>query len=138
MIDLSKFKKKVLTGGEPYLSVTDTGITFNKNCLVKLDYPEKVMLYVDESSKQILIMVSNDEDSMIFVSSKRKDASYVRWNNGDFRDELLDWASSFNYSINQTTGVKVLGVYLPDDKAILFDFKGARPLKKTTETDLPF
>lgn len=139
MIDLSKFKKKSLTSGEPYLSITEAGITFNKNCLLKLNSPEKVLLYVNESSKEIFITPSDDEDSVLFVSSKRKDhAAYVRWNNIDFRDELFEWAVYFNCKITQETGVKVVGTYVPDNNGILFEFKLARPLRKIPEPELPF
>ena len=138
MINFSQFKKKVLTSGEPYLSITDAGITFNKICLQKLDLAERVLLFVNEASKEIFITPSNDSDSIHFVSSKRKDASYVRWNNNDFRDELYQWASSSNFEISQETGAKVIGTFIPEDNGILFDFKTARPLRKISDPDLPF
>ena len=128
MLDLSEFKKKNLNNDDPCLSVTEAGVTCNKYCLSKLGFPEKVSLYLDENTFRLVIKKDENGD-VNFVSSKRVNALYVRWNNTDFRDELIQWASVFDTNISIYSGAKIIGTYLEDDEALLFEFKNAKPNK---------
>lgn len=138
MLNLSSFKKKTLSNNEPSLSITDVGVTFNKQCIVKLEYAEKVDIYVDKNALKLVIKKTDSEDGTSFVSAKRKNASYVRWNNADFKEELFDWCRSANGKITKFTGARVTGEYYEEDKALLFDFLLAKPLKDMEDIDLPF
>lgn len=135
MLDLSEFKKKNLNSDEPSLSITDAGVTCNKYCLIKLGFPEKVSLYFDDNNHRLVIKKDPDGD-VNFVSSKRKNALYVRWNYGEFRDELMNWAYCYDNTISPMTGAKVSGTYYPEEEAILFEFKNAKPNKKIDITGL--
>ncbi len=135
MLDLSEFKKKNLNNDDPSLSITEAGVTCNKYCLSKLGYPEKVSLYLDDERHRLVIK-KDEEGDVNFVSSKRVNAQYVRWNNNDFRDELLSWALMYDPNISIFTGVKVIGAYLPEDEALLFEFKNAKPNRNNDITGL--
>ena len=50
---LENFKPFNFNEGVPYVSITNNGITFNKSVVIKLDYPEFVVLLIDENSKRI-------------------------------------------------------------------------------------
>lgn|GEM_PF-5246048 len=136
MIDLTNFTKKSLINESLYLTITESGVSCNKYCLDKLDRPEKVSLYLDEERQRLLIIKDSAGD-VNFVSPKRNHALYVRWNKAEFRDELIEWAKHNNNDITLETGAKIPGDYYPDDKAIMFEFKRAKP-NKAIEYDLPF
>ena len=46
---LENFKTFNFNEGVPYVSVTSNGITFNKDVVMKLDYPKYVVLLIDEN-----------------------------------------------------------------------------------------
>ena len=47
MTMLEGFKPFNFSEGVPYVSITNNGMTFNKSVVMKLDYPEQVVLLID-------------------------------------------------------------------------------------------
>ena len=73
---LSGFKPFNFNEGVPYVSVTTNGVTFNKSVVMKLDYPEHVVLLIDEEGKRIAIQAcgENTENAAQFYKPKKNDA----------------------------------------------------------------
>ena len=44
---LEGFRKVNLTSGLPYVSITDNGITFSKNAVIKMGKPKNVVLLMN-------------------------------------------------------------------------------------------
>lgn len=123
---LEGFKIKRLITGSPYVSVTKNGVTFTRSALDKLNYAEKVNILMDEPTRRMAIRVSelNDEDSVPFVKNGDKKTLNVRWNNGEFTKELMDWVENPEM---KNDGFKVYGEFIAEENALLFDF--TKPLK---------
>ena len=124
MIGLSGFKPFNFNEGVPYISITKNGITFNKSCIIKLDYPTNVVLLINESEKLIAIQRCDPNApnaAKFFNGSKGKNTMLVRWNSRDLKNticELTDWNLDFD-------SYKIEGVLMKEDDAILFDLRRA-------------
>ena len=130
---LDTFKPKKLIVGSPYITISENGVSLNKSAIDRLDYAEYVKILLDEENCQLAIQIceANDPDKVPFVNSnKKKDAQYVRWNNREFIKQLLTWAPTQELKQN---GFKVPGEYLSEEKAFLFIFIKAVPLKETED-----
>lgn len=130
---LDLFKPRKLVVGSPYLSVTANGVSLNKSAIDRLEYAEFVKILIDEEGKRLAIQISDsdDQDKVPFVNpDKKKEAQYVRWNNREFTKQLLNWAPNLELKEN---GFKVPGEYLLEEKAFLFVFSKAVPLKETED-----
>ena len=130
---LDSFKPRKLVAGSPFISITDNGVSLNKSAVDRLEYAEYVKILVDEDGKRLAIQIceSDDADKTPFVNaSKGKEAQYVRWNNREFIKQLLSWAPNDELMRN---GFKVPGEYLQDDRAFLFIFAKAVPLKDSED-----
>lgn len=123
MIDLEKFKVFDFNEGLPYVSLTKNGMTFNKAVVMKLGYPAKVKMLIDEEERLIAIQPcdENDAKGTQFYKEKASGVLSVRWNSRDLINtvsEIGGWdLSQSSYRIN--------GTLLSEDKAMLFDLKTA-------------
>ena len=130
---LDTFKPKKLVVGSPFISVTINGVSLNKSAVARLDYAEYVRILVDEEAQELAIQIcdENDPNKESFVRPGKKDETqYVRWNNREFIKQLYSWAPS---EALKETGFKVPGEYLPEEKAFLFVFSKAVPLKESED-----
>ena len=130
---LDSFKPRKLVVGSPFISITINGISLNKSAISRLDYAEYVRILIDEEAKELAVQVCDKDDpnKEAFVKpEKGEDAQYVRWNNREFIKQLADWAPSEEL---KQSGFKVPGEYLPEEKAFLFIFSKAVPLKESED-----
>ena len=125
---LDGFKAFNMNEGVPYASITPNGITFNKSVVMKLEYPEFVVLLIDEASKRMAVQVC-DETNTNAVSFFKKDRASkvisVRWNSRDLLNtlqEMMQWNL-------QEIPFRVDGKLLKEERAMLFDLKAATELK---------
>ena len=76
--------------GVPYISVTSNGVTFNKSVVIKLGYPRRVVLLIDEAGKRIAIQKCEDwtPNATEFYKKKKSEVISVRWNGKDLLNTL--------------------------------------------------
>lgn len=130
---LDSFKPRKLIVGSPFITITINGVSLNKSAISRLDYAEYVKILIDEDAQELAVQVCNQDDpnKESFVKpEKGEEAQYVRWNNREFIKQLIGWAPS---SELKKSGFKVPGEYLPGEKAFLFIFSKAVPLKETED-----
>ena len=70
MTMLEGFKPFNFSEGVPYVSITNNGMTFNKSVVMKLDYPEQVVLLIDNETRRIAIQVCTP-DTPLFTKRKK-------------------------------------------------------------------
>ncbi|NLB09413.1 MAG: hypothetical protein GX832_07080, partial [Clostridiales bacterium] len=88
---LKNFKPFNFNEGVPYVSVTKNGITFNKSVTMKLDYPEHVLLLIDEETQRIAVQSCTKEtpSAVPFYKGKAKtNVLSVRWNGRDLLNTI--------------------------------------------------
>lgn len=128
MSALEGFKAFNFNEGVPYVSVTNNGMTFNKSVVMKLDYPEHVLLLINEEAKQIAVQRCSKETSnavAFYKQGKSNNVISVRWNGRDLLNTiqaLMDWNLS-------KCGYRIDGVLLKEEHAMLFDLTHASELK---------
>ncbi len=124
---LSGFKPFNFNEGVPYVSVTTNGVTFNKSVVMKLDYPEHVVLLIDEEGKRIAIQAcgENTENAAQFYKPKKNDVISVRWNGKDLLNTLQ---AITGWNLNEKA-FRVEGTLLKSERAMLFDLSEATELK---------
>lgn len=113
--------------GVPYVSVTSNGVTFNKSTVMKLNYPEHVLLLIDEEGKRIAVQVCDAEtpNAASFFKPGKSKAVSVRWNGRDLINTLADmmgWDLRF-------CGYRAEGALLKEDRAVLFDLCNATAME---------
>ena len=123
---LENFKPFNFNEGAPYVSITNNGMTFNKSVVMKLDYPEFVVLLIDENSKRIAIQKcdSNTQNAAPFYKKKKSNVISVRWNGRD----LLNTIQSMRGWDLGKSGFRIDGVLLKEEHAMLFDLTTASTL----------
>ncbi len=115
--------------GAPYVSVTKNGVTFNKSVIMKLNYPNYVVLLINAAEKKIALQSCDPStpNSIVFYKGK-DDASKplsVRWNAKDLLQTLsrmMEWDLEMK-------SYRIYGEPLPENKAMLFDLNTATVLK---------
>ena len=124
---LSGFKPFNFNEGVPYVSVTTNGVTFNKSVVMKLDYPEHVVLLIDEEGKRIAIQAcaENTENAAQFYKPKKNDVISVRWNGKDLLNTLQ---TIMGWNLNEKA-FRVEGTLLKSERAMLFTLSEATELK---------
>lgn len=126
------FKKVNLTTGLPYMSITDNGITFSKNAVVKMGKPNYVLLLINEADKQLAIKTCEKEEESAIQFAKSAKVINVRWNNKDFLNtlsRLMDWNL-------KEKGYRILGEWYDNEQAMLFELEKAILIgDKDNETD---
>ena len=123
MMDLSNFSVFDFREGVPYVSITNNGLTFNKSVIMKMNYPEYVILLINSESKQIAVQACNesDENAVQFYKEKANGVMSVRWNAKDLINtiaRMCAWdLSQMSYRVN--------GVLIPEQSLMLFDLTDA-------------
>lgn len=114
--------------GVPYISITSNGITFNKSVVMKLNYPEHVILLIDEVGKRIAIQQceATAQNAVAFYKPKKSNVISVRWNGKDLLNTLQDM---MGWELDKNGGFRVDGTHLKDENAMLFDLNTATELK---------
>lgn len=120
---LDGFRAFNFNEGVPYVSVTSNGMTFNKAVIMKLGYPEHVVLLIDDENKRIAIQVCEEEapNSVSFFKQNKNNVLSVRWNGKD----LLNTIRGLTGWDLHKEAFKVDGVLLREDRAMLFDLNTA-------------
>ncbi len=102
-------------------------ITFSKGIVEELNYPNQVLFAFNKDTKVMGIQVcrSTTKLSFKFSKNKEKQKGVVTISNRNLREALLhmmdDWDSSKRY--------RVEGIYLPEDKAFIFELSKYHELK---------
>lgn len=125
---LENFKAFNFNEGVPYVSVTSNGMTFNKSVIMKLGYPEHVLLLIDEETKRIAVQPCTQETpnaAPFYNKAKKSNALSVRWNGRDLLNTIQDL---MNWDLSQC-GYRIDGVLLKEEQAMLFDLTHASELK---------
>jgi hypothetical protein len=125
---LDNFKPFNFNEGVPYVSITNNGMTFNKSVIMKLEYPERVRLLIDEETKRIAVQTCTQDtpNAAVFYNREKKSNTLsVRWNGRD----LLNTIQEITHWDLSKCGYRVDGVLLKEDQAMLFDLTHASELK---------
>ena len=125
---LDNFKPFNFNEGVAYVSVTNNGVTFNKSVIMKLEYPERVRLLIDEETKRIAVQTCTQDtpNAAVFYNREKKSNTLsVRWNGRD----LLNTIQEITHWDLSKCGYRVDGVLLKEDQAMLFDLTHASELK---------
>ena len=126
------FKKVNLTSGLPYVSITDNGITFSKNAVIKMGKPKNVVLLMNEEKKMIAVQIcdANEEGSIQFFKNIK--SINVRINNKDF---IYTLSRLMNWNIKEE-GYRILGDWYENEQVMIFDLTKAALLgEKENEND---
>lgn len=123
---LEGFKPFNFSEGVPYVSITNNGMTFNKSVVMKLDYPEQVVLLIDDETRRIAVQVCTPDmpNAAPFYKKKRNNVTSVRWNG---RDLLNTIQAMMGWNLSKG-GFRVDGTLLKEDHAMLFDLNTATEL----------
>ena len=126
MLNMDGFKSFNFSEGNPYVSITKNGLTFNKSSVIKTGYPEFVVLLINDDEKKIAIQRCGEEtpNAMRFYKEKKSGIISVRWNSKDLLNKLqfiTGWDLSQDaYSVD--------GIFLNEESAIIFDLTKAKKL----------
>ena len=126
------FKKVNLTSWLPYVSITDNGITFSKNAVIKMGKPKNVVLLMNEEKKMIAVQIcdANEEGSIQFFKNIK--SINVRINNKDF---IYTLSRLMNWNIKEE-GYRILGDWYENEQVMIFDLTKAALLgEKENEND---
>lgn len=125
---LENFKPIQIVKGIAFMSVSNNGISFNKNVVIKMNRPEIVRLMMNEEQLQFAIQATtdNDDSTMSFYNDNIDIRNGIRTHNRDLENtlaQLMEWdLDSFVYRVD--------GVYLEKENAMLFELKKARTFPK--------
>lgn len=127
-MNLEGFKPVALIAGAPYISVTRNGISFNKSCLAKMDFPSDIIFMINAEKKMVAIQKCNpeDENAIAFFRKSSKKNAYVRWNNQDLLSTI---SNQMTWNLDEKM-YKIDGQYIPEENAMIFD------LNKASESDI--
>ncbi len=125
---LEGFKQIQIVQGSAFLSVTNNGLGFNKNIIVKMDKPRFVAFFLNKEKKQLAIQKSDEQDdyAIKFYDESMDIKNGIRCHNRDLEhtiESLMCWdLSTYNYRID--------GYYMENESAMLFDLQAARVFNK--------
>ena len=130
---LEGFKPFELMTGSAVLSVTNNGLSFNKNVINKMGRPEYIRFMINASTKQLAIQKTDENDtvSVQFVRKSADNRNGVRYNNRDLENTiatLMEWNLS-------TKTYRIDGIYQEDDHAMIFNLLTARAFPKRTRAE---
>ena len=113
--------------GVPYVSITKNGVTFNKSVIMKLGYPEFVVLLINPETKMIAVKKCSEytPQSTSFYKNNEKNILSVRWNAKDLLNTLQD-ISGWDLSMD---AYRVDGSLIKEEGAMLFDLSQGKLLK---------
>jgi hypothetical protein len=120
------FKAFNFEEGVPYFSVTKNGVTFNKAVVMKLGYPEYVVLLINESEKKIALKKCSKEtpNSTVFYKENSKKILSIRWNMKDLLNTIQDM---MGWKLSQDS-YRIDGTLIKEEEAMLFDLTTAKCL----------
>ena len=125
-IVFDNFKVYKVTVGVPTISITDTGVSFNKQAIVKLEYANYIRILINKDEKKVAIIATDEvgDDTTAFCLKKDKPNS-IRLNYRDLTKTLLALKSTNP----ELLSFKVEGEFLDEYSALLFDFNHVLPIK---------
>ena len=129
---LEGFERIQLTNGRTFVSITDSGINFNCNVVIKMKSAEYIMFLINKSSKIFAIKScsKSDQDATRFVKETTNVKNGIRYNNHDL---IFEIASIMDWNLS-TSKYRIDGKYIPEENAMLFDLNTARTFaKKSTK-----
>ena len=123
IFDNPNFHPMDRVAGKPTISVTKNGVGFSKQTLSMLGYSHYVQIDINKVDKQLAIRPceKDDQNSIKFVSLNKKKTDSLRWNNPVFTRSIRSLVTAELENDNFVCE----GVYLDNDKAMLFDFTKA-------------
>lgn len=126
MMTLEGFKPFNFNEGVPYVSITNNGVTFNRSVVMKLNYPEQVVLLIDSETQRIAIQVCTPDtpNAAPFYKKKKHNVISVRWNG---RDLLNTIQAMMGWNLSKG-GFRAEGIHLKEEHAMLFDLNVAAEL----------
>ena len=112
--------------GVPYVSVTKNGVTFNKAVIMKMGYPEYVVLLINANEKKIALKKCTEEtpNHTSFYKENEKKILSVRWNAKDLLNTLQDMTG---WDLSKDA-YRIDGALIKEEEAMLFDFANAKRL----------
>ena len=112
--------------GVPYVSVTKNGVTFNKAVVMKLGYPEYVVLLINPNEQIIALKKCTETtpNSTSFYKENAKKILSVRWNAKDLLNTLQD-ITGWNLSED---AFRIDGYLVKEENAMVFDLKTGKKL----------
>lgn len=122
------FKPFNFNEGIPRISITSHGMTFNKTVVMKLGYPEHVLLLINEEAKRIAVQPcsQNAPNAAAFYNkAKKSNLQNIRWNASGLLNTIQDL---MGWDLSQC-GYRIEGILLKEDHAMLFDLTLAREMK---------
>ena len=124
---LQGFKPFDFSEGVPQFSITENGITFNKSCVIKLNYPSHTKLWIDHKGKKIALQpcAEGEQFARDFCDINRKRIVGVRWN---VKALLLEIEQITGWSIDDV-GRTVEGIFIASENLILFDLNKAKEMR---------
>ena len=127
MQTLSGFTPFNFNEGIPYVSITPNGVTFNKAVVMKMGYPDFVLLLIDDYGKRIALLACDDSTPNAVRLYKRTKGNVfsVSWNSKD----LLNTIQGITGWNLEEIAFKADGVLLREDRAMVFDLNTATELK---------
>ena len=130
---LEGFKPFELMTGSAVLSVTNNGLSFNKNVIKKMGRPEYISYMINASTKKLAIQKTDENDAVgvQFIRKSVDNRNGVRYNNRDLENTiatLMEWDLS-------TKTYRIDGIYQEDDNAMIFNLTTARTFPKRTRAE---
>lgn len=125
---LVDFVPITLLSGSSFVSITDNGLNFNKNVLLRMNRPEYVVILLNVQKKQLAIQTceKNDSNAVAFFKPG-SDVKYgVRLHNKDLENML---SSLMNWNLKESN-YRIDGTYIEDESAMLFDLNESRQFAK--------
>ena len=126
---LEGYKKITLYSGSSFISVTNNGITFNKNAIQRLKMPEHVVFLLNSAEKKIAVQVcddATDKDAILFCQNGKEYKNGLRINNRELQQQL---ASMMSWNLKDKN-YRIDGIYLGAESAMIFDMNSAREFNK--------
>lgn len=127
---LAGFKPFEVLSGSAFMSVSNTGINFNKNVLLKMHKCRYIKVLINYENATLAIQKANADDdfAISFVKDVTQCDKGVRIHNKELENTIarlvdLD-LKSFTYRVD--------GELLPSDDAMLFNLNAGRRIKKRT------
>lgn len=126
---LEGYKRITLYSGSSFISITNNGITFNKNAIQRLKMPERVVFLLNSVEKKIAVQVcsdASDRDAIPFCQKGKDYKNGLRINNRELQQQL---ASMMNWNLKDKN-YRIDGIYLDAESAMIFDMNSAREFNK--------
>lgn len=125
---LVDFVPVTLLSGSSFVSITDNGLNFNKNVLLRMNRPEYVVILLNVPKKQMAIQTceKNDSNAVTFFKPD-SDVKYgVRLHNKALENML---SSLMNWNLKECN-YRIDGTYIEKESAMIFDLNEARQFAK--------